>query len=76
MDDGANDNDAAAGAMAAAGGSRRTGRRCRSNVPCAMYQGMTTDDAIHVIAWVTRTLNEMNSTKNMKEQYDCYVIDV
>ena len=58
IDDGANDEDVAAGAMADAGGGRRTGRRCQSNAQCAMYRGTTTDDAIYVIARATRTSNE------------------
>ena len=46
IDEGANNKDAAAGAMVAAGGGRHTGRHCQSNVPCAMYRGMTTGGAI------------------------------
>ena len=58
IDDGSNDKDAAAGVVAAAGGGRRTGQRGRSNVPCAIYQGTTTDDEIYVIAGATRTSND------------------
>ena len=65
INDEANAKDSAAGVVAATGGSRRTGWRCRLNVPCAMYQGTTTDDAIYVIAGATRTLNDdIECTKN------------
>ena len=39
-------------------GGRRTKRRCWSNVPCAMYWGVSTDDAIYVIDGATRPSND------------------
>ena len=83
IDGGANDKDAAAGAMTAAGGGRHTGRRYRYNVPCACIQGLrlVMQSMWSPGRWVhwTTTSNEpktMKSMKGMKEKYDCYVIDV
>ena len=69
-------------------GGRRTGQRCRSNVPCAMYRGTTTEYAIYVIAGATRTSNDdVECTEKheiailllcywcMKEQYYCYLVN-
>ena len=55
IDNRANDEDAAASAVAAALPDDSANRMC--HVPCAMYQGTTTDDAIYVIARATRTSN-------------------
>ena len=64
--DEANDEDAAAGVVAAAVPDDAANRMCH-------VLGTTTDDAIYAIARTTTTLN---APKITKEQYDCYFIDV
>ena len=70
INDGANNKDAAAGVVVAAGDGCRNGRRCQSNVPCDMYQGTTTDDAIYVIAGATRTSNDDDKCIEKHEKHE------
>ena len=76
IDDRANDEDAAAGTMAAAGGGRRTGRCCQSNVKCAMYWGKTTDDATYVIARGTRMSNGDVECTEKHEKHEKHEITI
>ena len=67
INDEENDKDAAAGVVAAAVPDETADQMF--HVPCAMYRGTTTDDAIYVIVGATRTLNnDVECTKNHEKQ--------
>ena len=68
IDNRANDKDAAAGVVAATVPDDTADWMC--HVPCAMYRGTTTDDAIYRIARATRTSNDDVECTKKHENYE------